>query len=100
MVVAVVSGKLLDVTVRPTETLVGRTEDPKSVLFSVLYYIGGDFLGNFTPTTGSFGGVSRLRFVPGGEGNHLDVVEWPLVCHAGGRRPRSWLLQSASKSYQ
>lgn len=82
-VVASISRKLLDVTTRPATTLVGRTEDPKSVLFSALYCFCGDFLGNFSATTGSSSGIYWLGFVLGGEGSPLDMVEWPVVHHAG-----------------
>lgn len=75
-VVADVSGELLDV-----KALVGHTKDPKFVLF--LHFTGGDFLGNFSTTVGSSGGVSWLGFVPSGEGNPSKVVEWPMERRVG-----------------
>lgn len=71
---ASVLGKILDVMVRPATTLVGQTEDPKSVLFFALYCLCGDFLGNFLATMGSSNGFYRLGFVLGGEGSPLDMV--------------------------
>lgn len=44
-------------------------------------------------TTSSFGGVSRLGFVLCGEGNPLDVVEWPVV-HRVGRTKTGKLATS------
>lgn len=38
--------------------------------------------------TGSSSGVSQLGFVPGGEGNPLDGMEWPMVRRANQTKAR------------